>query len=150
MKKLIFIISFLLAIQYGNTVYAETNETLKAQEESLGISDFIKETEEYTKDTFSNIDINSMYENALSGNINTSGMMNSIFNLVGKEITNTLKTLGYILIIVIIHGIIKTISEGLGNRRSRWNNLLCSVHINCYFSHDKFLRNNIINKKYCK
>ena len=116
MKKLIFIISFLLAIQYGNTVCAETNETLKAQEESLGISEFIRETEEYTKDTFSDIDINSMYENALSGNINTNGIVNSIFKLAGKELASTLKTLGYILVIVIIHGIIKTISEGMGNR----------------------------------
>ena len=66
MKKLIFIISFLLAIQYENIVYAETNETLKAQEESLGISDFIEETQKYTENAFSNIDINSIYENALS------------------------------------------------------------------------------------
>ena len=57
-----------------------------------------------------------MYENALSGNINTNGIVNSIFKLAGKELASTLKTLGYILIIVIIHGIIKTISEGMGNR----------------------------------
>lgn len=150
MKKLIFIISFLLAIQYGSQVCAETNETLRLQEETLGISGFIKETEKYTENTFSDIDLNSIYENALSGNINTSGLISSILKLTGKEVTNTLKTLGYILIIVIIHGIIKTVSEGMGNRRSRRNNLLCSIYTNCNFSYDKFFRNNITNKKYCK
>lgn len=150
MKKLIFIISFLLAIQYGNTVYAETNETLKSQEESLGISEFIKETEKYTKDTFSDIDINSIYENALSGNIKTSGIINPILKLAGKEVANTLKTIGYILVIIIIHGIIKTVSEGMGNRRSRGNDLLCSVYINSYFSYGKLFRHNTINKKYSK
>lgn len=150
MKKLIFIISFLLAIQYGGNVYAETNETLKLQEETLGISGFIKETEKYTKDTFSDVDLNSIYEDALSGTINKSGMLNSILKLLGKEVANTLKTLGYILVIIIIHGIIKTISEGMGNRRSRRNNILRSIYTYCHSSHDKFFRNNTFNKKYCK
>ncbi len=150
MKKLIFIISFLLAIQYGGKIYAETNETLKSQEEALGISGFIEETEKYTENTFSDIDLNSIYENALSGNMNTSGLMNSILKLTGKEVANTLKTLGYILIIVIIHGIIKTISDGMGNRRSRGNNVLCSIYTNYYLNYGKLFRNNTINKKYSK
>ena len=150
MKKLIFIISFLLAIQYGGKVYAETNETLKLQEEALGISGFIKETEEYTKDTFSDINLNSIYENALTGNLNTSGIANTILKIAGKEVSNTIRTLGYILIIVIIHGIIKNISEGLGNRRSRKNNLLCSIYINRYISYDKLFWNNNFNQKHNK
>ena len=49
MKKVIFIISFLLAIGYFGKVYAfETNEILKEQEETFGISEFIKESEKYT------------------------------------------------------------------------------------------------------
>ncbi len=116
MKKLIFIISFLLAIGYGATVYADTNDTIKEQEESFGIAEFIKEAENYTKETFSDIDVNSVYESAISGNLDTSGMLSSIFKLAGKEVAKTLRTLGYILIIIVIHGIIKSISEGTGNR----------------------------------
>ena len=33
----------------------------------------------------------------------------------GSEVTKTLSSLGYILIIIIIHSIIKSISEGMGN-----------------------------------
>lgn len=116
MKKLIFIISFLLAIIYSSPVYAEsTNETLKEQEETLGISDFIAEASSYTKDNFQDIDLGTMYKSAISGNINTEGILNGVLKIAGDEVQNTLRTLGYILIIVIVHSIIKNISEGLGN-----------------------------------
>jgi len=116
MKKLTFIIFFLLAIIYAKTVYAgNTNDALKEQEETLQISDFITEASSYTKDTFQDIDLRDMYKNAISGNINTKGILNSAFKIAGREVQNTIKTLGYILIIVIVHSIIKNISEGLGN-----------------------------------
>lgn len=117
MKKIIFIIFFILAILYSSNVYAiEANETMKEQEEALGISGFIKEAENYTKDTFSDIDISSIYESAISGNIETKGIFNAIIKLAGTEVLNTLKILGYILVIIVIHGIIKSISDGIDNR----------------------------------
>ena len=116
MKKFIFIIFFLLAIIYSKPVFgSDTNETIKEQETSLGISDFIAEASCYTKSTFQDIDLKDMYKSAISGNLNTGGILNGIFAIVGKEVQNTIKTLGYILIIVIVHSIIKNISEGLGN-----------------------------------
>lgn len=94
MKKIIFIIFFLLAIQYENCVYAtETNETLKTQEEALNISGFIKESENYTKDTFSDIDLNSIYKSAISGNIDMKGVLSIVLKLVGDETLNTIKIL---------------------------------------------------------
>lgn len=94
MKKIIFIISFLLAIQYGGIVYgAETNELLEEQEETLGISEFINEAEKYTKETFSDIDLTSIYENALSGNIEINDILNTILKLTGNEFLTTLRTL---------------------------------------------------------
>lgn len=116
MKKIIFIIAFLLAIIYSVPVLAmDTNESLKEQAEALDISGFINEASSYTKETFQDIDLNSMYKNAISGNINTEGILSGIFKIAGTEVQNTLKTLGYILIIIIVHSIIKNISEGLGN-----------------------------------
>lgn len=116
MKKILFIISFMLAIIYSQPIYAEDiNDVLKEQEETLGIADFITEASSYTKDTFQDIDLSTMYKNAISGNINTKGILNSAFKIAGREVQNTIKTLGYILIIVIVHSIIKNITEGLGN-----------------------------------
>lgn len=116
MKKLIFIISFLLAILYSVPVYAmDVDESIKTQEEALGISGFIKEAGNYTKEVFEDLDLNSVYKDAISGEINTEGLLNSILKIAGGEVQNTIRTLGYILIIVIIYSIIKNISEGMGN-----------------------------------
>ncbi len=35
--------------------------------------------------------------------------------MLGGEVTKTITSLGYILIIIIIHSIVKSISEGMGN-----------------------------------
>ena len=116
MKKLIFIISFLLAIIYSYPVFAEIDtEAIKEQEKNLEISDFINEASTYTKDIFQDIDLSKMYKDAISGNINTEGVLGGVIKLAGTEVQNTLKTIGYIFIIIIIHSIIKSISEGTGN-----------------------------------
>ncbi len=116
MKKILFIIFFILVIQYTNVTYAvDTNETLKEQEETLGISDFIKESEDYTKNAFDGLDLKKMYKDAITGKIEANGIMKGIIKITGKEVINTIRTLGYILVIIVIHSIIKNISDGLGN-----------------------------------
>jgi len=116
MKKIIFMICFVLTLFYSSLVYgADMNETIKTQEEALGISDFIKEAGSYTKDTFSNMDVSSIYKDAISGKIEINGISKGILKIAGKEVSNTIRILGYILIIIIVHGIIKNISEGMGN-----------------------------------
>lgn len=139
MKKIIFIISFLLAIGYGGVYATEaTNETMKEQEESLGISEFIKEAENYTKETFQDTDLSYIYKSAISGEVEIPCLLDNILNLAFKEVASTIRTLGYILIIIVIHGIIKSISDGMNNRRNRRDNLLCTIYPNCYISYDKF------------
>ena len=94
MKKIIFIISFFLAILYGSVVYgAETNETIKGQEEALGISEFLQEAEKYTKETFSDMYLSDIYESAISGNMNMNGIVSTILKLAGDETLNTIRTL---------------------------------------------------------
>lgn len=116
MKKIIFLIAFLLAICYPQKAFAsEMDETMKSQEEALGISGFLKEAEGYTRDVFEDIDINSMYKNAISGNIDTGGVLNAVLKIAGTEVQSTIRTIGYILVIIIVHSIIKNITEGLGN-----------------------------------
>ena len=45
-------------------------------------------------------------------------MFGNILKILGSEVTKTLTSLGYILIIIIIHSIIKNISEGMGNNKT--------------------------------
>ena len=89
-----------------------TNETIKEQEESLGISRFLNQAEKYTKETFEDIEMKDLYKNALSGKTNVTGLMGSLIKIFGDEILKTIRSIGYILIIIIIHSVIKSISEG--------------------------------------
>lgn len=116
MKKIIIIIFFLITILSTNNVNAiETEEVIKSQEESLGISEFINKSQKYTDEAFEDINIKDIYKGALSGNINKEGITSGIFKILGVEVTKTIRNLGYILVIIVVHSIIKSISEGMGN-----------------------------------
>lgn len=116
MKKLVFIIFFFLLMCHNSLVYGgSTNEVLKEQEESLGISSFIKESEKYTEGIFEDVDLNTFYKSALTGKINGNGILDGILKIAGEETIYTIRTLGYILVIIIIHSIVKNISDGMEN-----------------------------------
>ena len=55
-----------------------------------------------------------MYKDAISGNINTDGILGAVLKITGTEVQNTLRIIGYIFIIIIIHSIIKSLNEGVG------------------------------------
>lgn len=118
MKKIILVIVFLLSVLNSGVIYgAETNEILEEQEETLGVSGFIKQAQKYTNEAFDEIDISTLYKNALTGNINANGITKAIFKVLSSEVTKTIVSLGYILVIIILHSIIKSISEGMGNKQ---------------------------------
>ena len=123
MKKIVFILTFFLTICYSITSYGtetnsiDTNGIIEKQEKSLGITEFIKESKEYVGESFSDVDLNTLYKDAISGDINLQGFLGKVIKLTGKEVASTIRSLGYILVIIIIHSIIKNISDGLGNNQ---------------------------------
>ena len=106
---LIFIIYFLI----GNTVRAESisTEIINETKDKFNIKSFVKEAESYSKDL--DVNVSNMINSAISGKIDNSTFIKKIINVFGKEILNTIKTMVGILIIVLIHSIIKAISDGL-------------------------------------
>ena len=80
---------------------------------TFGISDFVKETEKYTDDFFNDINISDMIDNAITGEIDNSTLLNKIINLLGSEVKSTLQTLVGILIIVLIHSVLKSVTDNL-------------------------------------
>ena len=111
-KKLIYLILIFLLFT-KNVVYAETNEILKSQAENFGISDFVKEAENYTGDFFENTDISEIFSNAVTGNVDNSSMWKKIVNLLGKEVKSSIQILISILVIIVIHSVLKSISDSL-------------------------------------
>ena len=93
----------------------ETENVLESQTDSLGISTFLSDSEKYTKDTFENLDMGELFKDSVSGKIDNSTIANIIFALLGDNVETALKTISSVMIIVIIHSILKAISENLGN-----------------------------------
>lgn len=111
-KTTIFFISLLFITTY---TYA-SDEILKEQKEALNISDFIEEANEYSKNAFPNINMEEVLNSAIKGEINGDFWYNILAGLLGKEALSAISTLGSILIIIVIHSVLKSISDGLENK----------------------------------
>lgn len=116
-KNVIFLIiaTIILVTVPINSSYASNEETMKEQQEEFKIQDFIKSAEQYTGEIFEDIDINELLNNAIKGEVDNSTLFKKILNLFGAEVTTNLKAMVSILAIIIIHSILKSISESLEN-----------------------------------
>lgn len=87
------------------------NDLIKKQEENFGINDFVLEAEKYTGDFFENESISEMLSSAISGKIDNSGILKKILKIFVKEVNLSIKSLIGILVIVLIHSILKALTE---------------------------------------
>ena len=122
MKKIVCLFITIILINFPiQNIYVNANEnnsqnqTLEEQQEEFGISDFIQESEQYTGEFFEGIDISEILQNALKGEINNSNILTKILSLFGKEFMSALGAIAGILAIIIIHSILKSVSDGLEN-----------------------------------
>lgn len=123
MKKFLVIFKVLITIMLitnisfaNNENYNDTNEIIDMQKETLKIPDFINEAQQYTKESMPDIDINKLLANAIKGDIDNVKLIKLFCGLLGKEILNSVTVISSIIIIIIIHGILKSITDGLNNK----------------------------------
>ena len=115
MKKILFLIVLILLIPhpcYG------TETIINDQLEALNLGTFIQEGEKYTKEAFPEISIQELITKSLTGKVNNKLIYKAILKILGKEVVTSITMLGTILIIIIVHSILKTISENLGNENT--------------------------------
>lgn len=98
----------------NNTVQIDENE-ISNQEEIFGISSFIQNSKQYTGNFFDDIDIGEILNSAIKGEIDNTTIYKKILNKLGNEVQTGIKSLACILAIIIIHSILKSISESLEN-----------------------------------
>ena len=115
MKQVVVLICFLLII-CTNTVLATDDSILESQQESLGISAFIEESEKYTKEVFGDMDVDKLLKSAMKGEVNNDDIISKILELFGDEIKSSIRMLGSIIVVIVIHSVLKSISEGLENK----------------------------------
>ena len=113
---LIFLFIMIIPLNSFGVTDDETNEqTLKGQQEEFKIEDFIESSKEYGGDFFEGLDINEMLNDAIKGNVDNNTLVEKIWSLLGNEVTTSIKSMVSILIIIIIHSILKAVSESLEN-----------------------------------
>lgn len=112
-KKIILII-IIAIIFIPKTVKAEDN-TIATQKETFGINSFIENSKQYTGEFFADVDISEILNSAISGKVDNSKIYKKILNILGTEVQTGIKSLLSILAIIIIHSILKSISESLEN-----------------------------------
>ena len=114
MKK-ITLIFILTLIFLPHKVFADTEEIMSTTQEKFNISGFIKEAEKYMEQSFGDINLTEMLNQAMQGKIDNKSIYIKLINLLGKEIISSLKILISILVIIVIHGILKSITDNLEN-----------------------------------
>ena len=116
-KAYIILLIAIITYIFPTVSKAETDaeSILTSQADSLGISTFLSDSKKYTEDTFGDIDISELFTKSLSGNIDNSTIINVVFSLLGDNIKSALTTIASVMVVVIIHSILKAISENLGN-----------------------------------
>ena len=112
-KKIILII-IIAIIFIPKTVKAEDN-TIETKKETFDINSFIENSKQYTGEFFADADISEILNSAISGKVDNSKIYKKILNILGTEVQTGIKSLLSILAIIIIHSILKSISESLEN-----------------------------------
>lgn len=107
---MMFIIPYML-----NTSMASNEEIIQEQKEEFGIQDFLKNAKQYTGEFFEGMDLADILGDAIKGEVDNSTIGKRILNLLGTEVINSVKAIGSILVIIVIHSILKSISESLEN-----------------------------------
>lgn len=117
-KKIILLLIIIISIiaKASISYCSDIDEnTIESQQESFGINSFIDNSKKYTGEFFEDIDISEILNSAIKGEIDNSTIYKKILSLLGTEVQTGLKSLVSILVIIIIHSVLKSISESLEN-----------------------------------
>lgn len=116
MKRKIIVLVIIVLSSF-NIVYAtDLDEIIKTQEDSLGITDFIQESNKYTEDILPDMDMQRLFKDAIKGKVDNRVISKYFFQIFGKEIKNTITIFASIILIIVINSILNCITEGLENK----------------------------------
>ena len=115
--NLLVIVIVILCIFFPiKNVYAEDNsKIIEEQQEEFGINSFLDEVDKYKGEFFQDIDINQMLEEAITGKVDNTSIFEKILSLLGSEVVTGIKAVLSILAVIVIHSVLKAISDNLEN-----------------------------------
>ena len=92
-----------------------TDDIIKSQSDSLDIGSFLNETSKYSTGILDGMNMSNLLSDAISGKIDNSSIGKKILETFFKELLGAFASIGSIIVIVMIHSILKSISDGLEN-----------------------------------
>ncbi len=113
LKRILLIMAILIFIIPYNSLASE--DILESTQEILDISSFISEAQKYTEDIFDDMNFSEVLNSAMSGELNGTSIAKRLFDLLGIELKAQITMVGSIIIIIVVHSILKSISDGLDN-----------------------------------
>lgn len=117
--RLIKILFFCIVLIFlnGKCVLAEELQSIiESQKDSIGIHDLIGNSKEYTSDVFSEDELYQLLKDAINGKIDKNVVMKNSFSIFSKELKGSINVIGSIVLIIVVNGILKCITEGLDNK----------------------------------
>lgn len=115
--KISLLIMLVVIVMTTNITFASA-DIMASTEEVLDISSFLSEAGKYTEEVFKDMDFSKTLDEAIKGKIDTSGIGKEILDILGIEIKEQIIMISSIIIIIIIHSILKSFSDGLENSRN--------------------------------
>ncbi len=124
MKKFIIIFIIVILLSATNAFATDTQtdkeidtqDIIQSQMNDLNVNDFINKSKDYAGEFMEDIDIGDMLQSAISGKVDNQAFFKKIINAFGKEVKDSIKILGSIIVIIVIHSILKSISNSLENK----------------------------------
>lgn len=120
-KSIVIIITIMIIFNINIITNAEENNTttneniIKSQSDSLNIGSFLDETKSYSTEILDGLDMSNILSDAISGNIDNSSIGKKVLEKLFKELLEAIASIGSIIIIVMIHSVLKNITDGLEN-----------------------------------
>lgn len=116
MKK-ILLLTLLIFLLVPNVSFS-TGTIVEDQMKALNLGTFIEESGKYTNEVFPELDVQELITKSLTGKVDNGIFYKALLRLLGKELVSNITVLGSVLIIIVIHSILKSISGNLGNENT--------------------------------
>lgn len=114
--KWLKVVTVFVSLLLTTTYVQASSDVMLQQQKDLHISDFINEANEYTKEAFPDLDMGDVLNSAIKGEIDGSFWYKVVSRILGKEVLSAIRMLGSILVIIVIHSVLKSVSDGLENK----------------------------------
>lgn len=113
-NNIIILVCFIIFVfTLMKPTYCTNQNTLEEQEQEFKISEFLEKSKQYSNEFFEDTEIQDLLNNAIKGEVDNSTIFRKIINLFGKEINLNIKAIISIFAIILVHSILKSISESL-------------------------------------